>query len=768
MASDDVYASRDEVGKALLANLRDHGNLEVPSAWGRFYNAGTKSNYRFSCANYLRMEAETRFHPHKDDRWYSEEKIEQNHYVLREGAHPVELEYWHGVDSGQGFEGNLRRFYNAEDIENLTEEHELPEGDRDTDREYAFALLHDNGADMEGVPPTNEALFDAMYDYAQKKGLNNFGSKMSAQLFCKTCNLEHDYQNQPLFTDEELRRIESNPKILFYSMKQANNLLQEMEDRERHVQREAQRGGQAREDGPRIPFEELEVTYLYSSIPLQRLSGEAYKEGEVLTGEQAYEFLAQLNAADKEAFDRIQHGEAIDDRTEIEFRYGRFDHGAVPLKLGQLELRNKQTVQEALAYKLNSFRQDLLTSPELRQSFLKLQSVGGQTMSEGKLIENCKRESNECSKALNRLKWEEKAYLKDHPEIEAVNQKRADVYRYVCDEVKQGLPIEFPRPFVLSVEEATEDMGLVADHLDYRQSATPEMRLLNQPSEGSYLIETAKAPEELLREGRSDQFQVAFTQEQAKALADLNELALHIENRGNVEHPYEKPVSEDYRGAAAIEHFLRAKREDEILTNRCSHAEDFQRGSQKEMALSYRGEEFARISYEVGRGQFVETWGKGLPAHPQEQANAELQEAVYQQFRYQGNMSGTIRDLMQEPEIQRPDMETMKEQAINDRPGDKATNDKLYAYYAAIALRDYANDTPEKFQQAVVEQMKADGLSKQKMTSIAKTNDKFDLSLVTGKTAAEKSAAKKRTKKAVVAEVTHERSRGRQREREQM
>lgn len=766
MPTSEVYESRDEAGKMLLANLRDYGNLEPPGLWGRAYNAGTKSGYRFSCANYLRMAAATRDYPHKDNRWYSEEKIEESHLVLRENAHPVELEYWHGTDNGQGFEGNVRRFYNAEDIVGLSDEPEITEADRDSDREYAFALLETDGADMSEVPPTNEAMFQTMQEHAQDKGLNSFGAKLSAHLFMKSCRLDHDYQNHPLFTDDEIRRIESNPKILFYNMKQANSLLQDMEDHLWKQQRRTEQRDMEQPQKPRVPFDGLHITYIRSSIPLKNFQGEMYEHGTFLEGEKAYEFLVQLNAADKDAFDRIQHGETITDHTEIDFHYGRYDHGMMPLKLGTLELSNKTSVKEALACKLGRFRKELLSNGELRKAYLKLNRSTRPDLTEAKLIENCKLNENECSKAMNRMKWEEQGYLKAHPEIEAINEWKADVYRYVCDRDTCERLMEFPKAFVLEVSRLEEGNVFCADHLDCTQASTPEMRLLNPVPAGSYLLETSKSPEELLKEGYGNDLKAAFTPEDNKALADLDELTVRITNQGNVEYPYEKPVTEEYRGAMAVEHYLREKMEDARLCRQWSDTGVFRRGDCKEMVLSYRGEEFSHIRYELGRGQLIEQCPKGLPAHPKNHENRELQEAVYQQARYQGQRSFGLIELMQEPSISHPDMDILLKEAKSKSLSSKATNAERYEHYAAIALRDYANDTPEKFRKAMVKAMEADGLTKQRISNVAKVNPKFDMGLLVGKEAAEKSGAKKHTKKSVVVESGMEKRHERQRERE--
>ena len=773
MSASEVYDSREEIGKVLVSNLRNYGNLEPPGSWGRAYNAGTKTGYCFSCANYLRMAAAAAENPHKDVRWYSMDKVNAEHYVIREGAQSVDLEFWHATDSGQGYDGNVRQFYNAEDLEGIDGEPEIKEGDRDDDREYAFDFLRTSGADMKAVVPTNESLFHAMYDHAQEKGLNNYGSKMAAHLLMKNCNLNYDYQNHPLFTDEELHRIESNPKILFFSMKQANTLMTEMEQKvwkKRHS-REGREGEQL--ENHRFPFDELSVTYYYSSLPLKDFEGNPYEKGVTLEGEKAYEFLVQLNAADKEAYDRIQRGEDIRDLTEIHFRYGRYDHGVVPLRLGTLELRNKETVQEAVFGKLKAFRQELMANEDARRAFLQVQ-YEFMGMNEERFLEICEKRQQECARAENRWAWEEKKYLQEHPEIEAVNQKKANTYRYVCqgDAIDHNI-VEFPRPFVFSVREFTEDMKFYADNLDYCEATLPGLRETVPIGKRNYLIESDRSPDQLLREGLGSQLEVAFTPEENRALANLQEFEVRIENRGNVEHPFDKPVVEEYFGSAAVEHFLREKKLDAELSREWSEPDSFRRGNQKEMTLSYRGEEFARVRYEQGSGNFVEQCPKGLPAHPKEQENRELQEAVYQQLRYQGARECSIQDLMRTPKVCHPDFELqdkLAEEEGRERkpPGKRAANDVLYAYYASAALRDLSNDTPEKFQKAMVESMRADGMGMQKIANVARTNPKFDGGLTTAKKTSAKAPARKTKSRASAVLVAGKRGRehGMEQERE--
>ena len=212
----------------------------------------------------------------------------------------------------------------AEDILELENTLEPTTGDRDSDRAYAQGLLLDNGAAIAGIEPNNENLYHGMREYARAQGLNPIGEKMSAQLFMKTCKLSYDYVRDPLFTEEELQHMESNPKILFYGMKQANNLMKGMLEAETRRKQQGQENQMP--DQPARPFAGLSVTPLYSDIPIPGPDGKAYADGEILQGEAAYGFLVQLNALDKERFDAIQRGEGKAAMAELLFSYGSYDH----------------------------------------------------------------------------------------------------------------------------------------------------------------------------------------------------------------------------------------------------------------------------------------------------------------------------------------------------------------------------------------------------------------------------------------------------------
>jgi hypothetical protein len=73
-----------------------------------------------------------------DLHWLSEKAIEDRNFTLKSGAKLIEIKYWKGMDDGQNYEGNLRKFYNAADIVELDGTVKVILGNEETDMEYAL------------------------------------------------------------------------------------------------------------------------------------------------------------------------------------------------------------------------------------------------------------------------------------------------------------------------------------------------------------------------------------------------------------------------------------------------------------------------------------------------------------------------------------------------------------------------------------------------------------------------------------------------------
>ena len=192
MSNEKVFESRDIVNKMIVDNLRDYGNIEPPTLYGRHYNEGTRTKYQFSAANYLRIAAAQRENRYQDLRWLSDQAVADKKFTLKDNAKSVDIEYWEGIDDGQSYEGHLRKFYNAADIVEMDGTEKIVHGNEEFDVEYALDLLQANGIDMDGNGNFNQQAFSAVKEYASKQGADEFAAPLTSQLFFKTSHLSHD------------------------------------------------------------------------------------------------------------------------------------------------------------------------------------------------------------------------------------------------------------------------------------------------------------------------------------------------------------------------------------------------------------------------------------------------------------------------------------------------------------------------------------------------------------------------------------------------
>jgi hypothetical protein len=167
-----------------------------------------------------------------------------------------------------------------------------------------------------------------------------------------------------------------------------------------------------------------------------------------------------------------------------------------------------------------------------------------------------------------------------------------------------------------------------------------------------------------------------------------------------------------------------------------NHEQKIIRHPQQQMTFSYDGKEFYNLRYEIGSGTFNQAIPSGLPIYNEEKnpTNKELQQAVYRQLKYQG-LCGEhgLHDLNRRNEIKLPDLEIVRAKVMENKPDIRAANSKQFAYYEELATLDFKTDTPAKVMNAMLQEMKQDGLSRQKIANIIKTNKNFDMTMLTNK-----------------------------------
>lgn len=103
------------------------------------------------------------------------------------------------------------------------------------------------------------------------------------------------------------------------------------------------------------PFANLEINYRGSEHPLRDFQGKLYEDFTVLRGEKAYEFLVQLNQADKEAFEKRRQGRIGYDKTDIDLLLSHaYNYPKYYSELGKKILKEDKALAEQ--FKKNAHR----------------------------------------------------------------------------------------------------------------------------------------------------------------------------------------------------------------------------------------------------------------------------------------------------------------------------------------------------------------------------------------------------------------------------
>lgn len=181
-------------------------------------------------------------------------------------------------------------------------------------------------------------------------------------------------------------------------------------------------------------FKNLEIELLYTDTPLLDPQGIPYTENITLNGIYAYELLVMLNAMDKSRFSNNDISLCGDGKTSIKFSYNGYNHSngeSIRIDLGDLEFGNKKTITEALKYRLNLYRMNLLkfNNACYLNDALKDDETN-MSIDEARII--LTKEISEVNKLLDSFAIDENKYLSMHPKIKKINEQDANPYIYVC------------------------------------------------------------------------------------------------------------------------------------------------------------------------------------------------------------------------------------------------------------------------------------------------------------------------------------------------
>ena len=225
MDTKEIFAERDAINRQLTEALSKYGNLEPAHLIGRPYNAGAKSKYTFGAGNYLRLAAIQQAQRFDDPRWLPESFMKKRGLKPAEDAHPVKVEYWENKDGK--VHGEERLFYNVAEVPGYTKELLVRKGNEPTDFEYARDLLKVSGIKVHDHA-TSKEIFDAAKEYAIQNGCNGFAAPIAAQMVLKASFLDMDYTKNRLFNEEQIEKMEKEPKILFHAAQQAQKVLNKL------------------------------------------------------------------------------------------------------------------------------------------------------------------------------------------------------------------------------------------------------------------------------------------------------------------------------------------------------------------------------------------------------------------------------------------------------------------------------------------------------------------------------------------------------------
>lgn len=732
MDTKEIFAERDAINRQLTEALSKYGNLEPAHLIGRPYNAGAKSKYTFGAGNYLRLAAIQQAQRFDDPRWLPESFMKKRGLKPAEDAHPVKVEYWENKDGK--VHGEERLFYNVAEVPGYTKELLVRKGNEPTDFEYARDLLKVSGIKVHDHA-TSKEIFDAAKEYAIQNGCNGFAAPIAAQMVLKASFLDMDYTKNRLFNEEQIEKMEKEPKILFHAAQQAQKVLnkllyaQELEmqkgKEQARIALEARKTLQQQRQNQMShePFKDLVITFEGGFRPLLDKEGKELPKGTKIRGEAAYRLLVELNRQDKSVFNRkFLGGSEFSQRLNI--RYGAYEQGTETYQIGSLQFGNSASVVEALKNRMPIYNKEILANQELQQQILKK----APHITAEQLQQQCKTRLSKLDTMLSDFKREEQKYLAVHPDIQQTNDKTISLPTYCCEAKDYTL---LPEDAVLRVYDPATVKGMYTMGKD---SVDLSQRVVFQSDRSLEAFQQIPSVRPVV------------TPEVEKEFQPMQKFSLEIIDKGVVMEPDKKPQVRTYQGAEAVSMFFKEKKADidAMQVAKVRGSVDRRNSPVRQMVFKYNGKTVADIPYELGTGELLANVPRGLPKIPNPVERREFVDSLCSVAKVYGTANNPITEGLKAAKAELPSMERRMEAIQYEKPAARSLNRLQYDYYERVALQDLANKRPEQVMKAMKGIMQKDGKSEIKIKNILKTNPLFEKAMAEKNTPAKKATPKER------------------------
>lgn len=497
-------------------------------------------------------------------------------------------------------------------------------------------------------------------------------------------------------------------------------------------------------------FNDFSVTFHGSEVELCDFDGNPYPDdgyGTILPSEKAYEFLSQLNAADKEWFDQRLLGMKEPQRVYFDITLPENEPIlGICFQLGKLEFRNAQSVAEALSKFLPHVYDQILQYPN---------EFDDQALTK----EECVELKGELKIGLAILSNEESLFLSLHPDIRQLNEQSihgAYLYAIPRDDFKE-LRQKKPRTILRALDKPQDEaLSIVLpkelqpppqhkiQRINYLEpvdfSTIEQSPIFLLPDEDMALFESSLDTAEMAAEStyHLDQhlhIHAVISEREISALHQLNqsfslkEMVAPFDSREEdlATMKWDTPPKV-FRGFDAFEHFLRnhvgiflgKERDSKTPKPFLPAIRAF-----KDVELRFQDTPFFHLQYkDLPRKVYQELGGICTPKLPPE-AEKLLKRAWSVRAKY--DETHTFNPWLEAlPSIKVPtckESRKMLEDSYAPPPTLRSLEDRIKAnlFYDAHAACDIGNDTPEKLCRSTLIHMALDGFPKSAVKSILRS-----------------------------------------------